>query len=275
MLFASALILLVSSCFGSDPGIRLIEVNGYLLVPAHVNGHGPYLFLLDTGATTSSVTPHVASAAGLVPRNRVVVATAAGESIAGLVPNVDLRVGGSIAGSVETLIQPLEKVRSIDDRIQGVLGQTFLTQFPCLIDYTSHRLWLGEEAVRRAENISGKLVAQRVDGRLALQVKLESFAAPRRLILDSGTSALVLSCASNCPQLAGRGSIAELQTNTGARRVRQGTLDTVSVGGILIRRPAAVLMEGSPSEKGEDGLLPAKWFSMVYLGRDNVVGLAK
>jgi hypothetical protein len=273
MQLASLLIRAAASGHASDTSEKLIETNGYLLVHARVNGRGPFLFLLDTGATSSSVTPAVARAAGLVPRSRVTVATAAGEVVAAAV-QAEVRVGGVTAVGTEALILPLDQPRRIDARIEGVLGQSFLSRFPCLIDYRGRRLWLGEEAARRAEALPERITAERVEGRLALPVQVVAGASPARLVLDSAAPALVLACGRQCPNLAAR-TEGGLKTNAGARKIVQGTLAAVSVGGIRFPRPAAVLLEGRPVTTEEDGLLPARWFSAVYMGPGNLVGLAR
>ena len=249
--------------------VKLVDVDGYLLVQTRVNGKGPYLFLLDTGATSSSLTPEVARAAGLVPRGRTRMITVSGETIVSTA-QAQITVGDAVAES-EVLIDSLEAVRSVDARIAGVIGQSFLTHFPCFIDYRHHLLLLGEEAARRGESLARKFVAKRADGRILIPAAVGG--SQLRLALDSGAPALVLTCGTRCARLDSP-SVGDLSTNTGHRPTREGTVGWLSVNGVRIERPRTVMLDASPLD-GEDGLLPARWFSSVYLGQGNVVGLAR
>src|SRR5262249_31682248 len=233
-------LLLATAAFAADE--KLIDVDGYLLVQTRVNGKGPYLLLLDTGASSSAVTPEVARAAGLTPKSRTRLITAQGGTV---VPSAEAQITvGDAQALSEVLIDPLPAVRSVDSRIAGVLGQRFLTRFPCFIDYRHHRLLLGEEAARRGESLPQKFVARRADGRILIPAAVGS-GSQLHLALDSGAPALVLTCGTRCVRLDSA-SDGDLSTNTGHRPVREGTVDWLTVSGYRIFRPRAVVLDASP-----------------------------
>ena len=244
--------------------VKFLLVKGFLVVSASLNQHGPFLFLVDTGATASSITPAAARTAGLLPDHRVTLAAAGGDRTAPAASNVTLQIGPASASGVEVVILPLDSIRSIDPRIQGVIGQNFLSRFPCLLDYREHRLWLGEEASRRAEHLPTRLPAEIAAGRIIVPVTIDA-RKPQRLVLDSGASDLTLSCGNRCPHLAVSEENADLRTNTGTRAVRRGVLTAIQVGDIRILRPTVALLERTSASTVEDGLLPANLFVQVYL----------
>lgn len=244
-------------------GQKLIEVNGYLLVQTHVNGKGPYLFLLDTGTTSTLVTPQLAREAGLVATSRTRLLGATAETLAQVVPAVQIGVGDAEAAS-EVLIDPLPAVRAIDSRVAGVIGQSFVAHFPCLIDYRHGRLWLGEEAVARSAGLPEKFVAKRSDGRVLVPASL-SAGGTLQLALDSGAPALVLNCRAHCPAVQLQAERA-LETNAGQGRGREGVVASLAIHSFRIYRPRTIVLDSSPLAGGEDGLLPAAWFSAIYLG---------
>ena len=255
--------------------LQIALVDRYVLVEASIEERGPFLLLVDTGATSSAVTPAVAQAAGVRPDHRVTLSTATGDRV---VPagQTRVRVGDVSATEVEVLILELETMRRIDPRIQGVLGQSFLSRFPCLIDYRARRMWLGEEAMRRAEAMPAPLPAETTEGRMTVPVIVDGAAKPVRLVLDSGAAAMVLTCGASCPRLIESGAGGRMFTNAGEQEVVQGRVSGVTIGTIRIPRPAVALLKNAPLTPLEDGVIPAHWFSAVYLDpQRNQVRLAK
>lgn len=243
---------------------------GYVLVEGWINERGPYLLLVDTGATSSAVTPEVARAAGLRAAYRVTLASAGGEMTVEAVPDTRVRIGAA-AAEVETLILPLDGVRRIDPRIQGVLGQSFLAHLPCLIDYRGRRMWFGSEAVDRAGRLEVLKGVQRAAGRMTVPASLGPGMAPVRLVVDTGASDMTLRAA-----LINGGTPARVLTNMGEQVVRRGLVEAVDVGGIRFRQASVALLEGAPLSENEDGILPGRWFSAIYLDAErNDVRLAR
>ena len=192
----------------SRDGEKLTIVNGFAFVDVSIGGKGPFRMMIDTGATSCSLSPESAKAAGLVMDYRVV--------------------------------------------------------FPYLIDYRQKLLWLGDEAVRQAASLRTEIAAERADGRMVLPVGMESGGGRWRLTLDTGANALVIRCGARCPKLRDAHGGDRIVTNAGSCAVRRGIVHHVTVGTMIIPRAEAALVDG-PVRASEDGVLPASWFSAVYV----------
>jgi hypothetical protein len=155
-------------------------------------------------------------------------------------------------------------VRRIDPRIQGVIGQSFLAQFPCLIDYRAQRMWIGGEAVSRAGRLPVLPGVELVAGRLTVPASLGRARTPVRLVLDTGASHLTLRA-----QFVESGGAAELVSNTGTLLVRSGLVENLDVGGIQIGQAGVALLPNAALSLNEDGALPGSLFSAIYLDSMN------
>jgi len=97
---------------------------GYL-VQARINGGGPVRLVLDTGATTTVLSPGAAQRLGLRVRRDppVLIRTAGGTVTAGTAEVAELEVGGRRAGPLQVVVH--DAVPGAD----GLLGMNFLGQF--------------------------------------------------------------------------------------------------------------------------------------------------
>ena len=248
---------------GAHAAENLSVVEGYAFVQVSVNGH-PFRMLLDTGASSCALNPEAARKAGLIYNHRVVVDTSAGSRT---VPAANARVAvGSVeAFDAEILAQSIDGVRGVDSSVDGVLGQSFLGRFPYLIDYKKKRLLIGPEANERAATLGEALQAEQIEGRMVVGVKLAEGGRNWWLALDSGSQRLLVECGNGCPRLAEHIGDGEIRTNFGSRKAERGYLRRAEVGKLAIARPEALLIEGAPRPGREDGLLPARLFSAVYV----------
>src|SRR5215471_14965319 len=160
---------------------RLAVVDGYAFVQVRVNGKGPFRMLVDTGASSCMLSTEAATSAGLVYDHRVVVA-------------------------------PIDAVRQVDPKADGILGQSFLGRFPYLIDYRKKRLMIGGEAEEQSVVLGGTLAADQVDGRIVVPVSFGGGGKSWRLVLDSGSRRLLLECGTGCPRIERTGT-GEMVTN--------------------------------------------------------------
>lgn len=245
-------------------GEKLEIHKGYPLVQAFINGQGPFRMLLDTGSSTSSVTTKIAERLRLTYTHRTVVVTAAGEQLIPACSNTHIRVGTTESTNLELLASPLPGLRQLGVSIDGILGQNFLSGRPYLIDYRAKRLLFHAEATEKAQSMAATFLGPPVAGRPTLNVQLGPRSAPFRLILDSGASHLLLYCTERCPRLSETNAAMQAITNTGARRVRQGTLHQAALGDLRFSHRPAALIEANPEPGQADGLLPANWFSAIY-----------
>ena len=173
-----------------------------ILLPVNVNGHGPFEFILDTGAGTSLLSSELAK-----QLNVKVIGSKEGQSAGGKVSvslaTVDsLAVGETKLADVDVGIVDLGQIgKTIGAKIDGDLGYNFLKHFRITIDYRNCEIRLDDP--KRVESFSrgAKTV---VPIRLASPAKPLIFVdvyangrGPFQFAIDTGTSTTVIA-----PQLA-------------------------------------------------------------------------
>jgi len=213
----------------------------------YVNGHGPYRFLVDTGAQGNQLEVKLARSIGLQPTFQVDIVTAAGVIRVSGREGIEVRLDTVEATGQEFLFTDLQAVRQLSADIQGVLGQSFLSRSDYLLDFLGKRLSFGMQD-RKGTRAEFKLL----DGRPSV------FSNLGWLVLDSGADHVIL---------FGEGSSKRTQTI----RTASGLLD------IAIIRTTQLIIEGRTIAYGdavevprqsslvEDGLLPARLFHAVYV----------
>ncbi len=99
--------------------------NGQYFAEGHING-AKVLFLLDTGATTVAVPPHIADRAGLAAEDEVRIETAAGETAARKTFIRRLELGNFLFSDLRAIIIPSDE----DIVLLGMnaLGELKITQ---------------------------------------------------------------------------------------------------------------------------------------------------
>ena len=116
--------------------------SGHLVVPCTIDGHGPYRFVVDTGANSFVIDPDVAEELGIdvatLPRKKVHAAD--GDALA--IPVVvlrDVRLGARVlrrAPSVVTEVEPLVG----ESGVVGILGHDMFTGDRLEVDFPRHEL---------------------------------------------------------------------------------------------------------------------------------------
>jgi clan AA aspartic protease (TIGR02281 family) len=129
-----------------EPGASTFQVpiqrrGGSALVPARVNGESVGMFILDTGASYTSVSTTVANRLGISTSGGAVVrlATASGVIQAPLAVLDEIDVGGAVARHVPVVVHDLPGMPS---HVAGLLGMTFLERFRVNLDMGSSLLIL-------------------------------------------------------------------------------------------------------------------------------------
>lgn len=108
-----------------------------LVVPVHVNGRGPYDFVLDTGATLTCVSEELAAELSL-PEATGQIGFGAGVGGSGrmrLVRVDSLRVGAARAADLQACALDLGSAQSIGIEFAGLLGLNFLRSFRVVLDF--------------------------------------------------------------------------------------------------------------------------------------------
>lgn len=133
---------------GAGVPIRLAAPgDAALLVPVRINGHGPYDFILDTGATLTCVDQRMADSLALPEaRGHIGVGTGirGGTGSMRLVEIDSVAVGEARAEGLIGCAVDLEPFRATGLEVQGLLGLNFLTEFRVTLDFASERLTLAE-----------------------------------------------------------------------------------------------------------------------------------
>lgn len=108
-----------------------------LVVPVHVNGRGPYSFVLDTGATYTCVADELATELSLPePAGQVGFGAGIGGSGRMRIVRIDsLRVGAARAEDLPACALDLSGIQEMGIEFSGLLGLNFLRSFRVVIDF--------------------------------------------------------------------------------------------------------------------------------------------
>jgi predicted aspartyl protease len=108
-----------------------------LVVPVHVNGRGPYSFVLDTGATLTCVDQSLAKELDLPkPVGTVGYGAGLGDSGAVALHRLDtIAVGDASATELTVCAVDLQQLRQLGLKADGLLGLNFLKAFKVTLDF--------------------------------------------------------------------------------------------------------------------------------------------
>lgn len=115
-----------------------------IMVPAFVNGQGPYAFAVDTGASTTVISPALARTHGIEPGPPTPVSGAGGVLIATVARVGLLRVGAATLENVGVAVtDSIAQIgAAVGTSVDGILGYNFLRRFRVTIDYPDRMLRL-------------------------------------------------------------------------------------------------------------------------------------
>jgi hypothetical protein len=213
----------------------------------YVNGHGPYRFLLDTGANVNLIETSVTRKIGMKTTFQDTVVSSIGRvRLPGSDDNT-IDLGDVRADCQKFQYSNLDTLHILSPNIQGVLGQQFLSGFDYLIDVRGRRLEFGKQAPR-----GNRTQLQSFDGRNAFSTSLGY------LVLDSGAPGVVLFGVQG-----GVGDRREMLTLTGSRSVGM-VARRLTIEGQNVWRGDAVAIPGE-GESGIAGLMPLSLFTSVYV----------
>ena len=115
-----------------------------LLVDVHANGRGPFQFAIDTGTSTTAITPELAKQLGVLS-SPIGVGTTAGAGVdvtAGTLKS--FQVGGAKIDNMTVVVADFFTMLSnaIGVKLDGIVGYNFLRNFHVAIDYPGETLSL-------------------------------------------------------------------------------------------------------------------------------------
>jgi hypothetical protein len=217
----------------------------------YVNGHGPYRFLVDTGTNVNLIDTNLAQAIGLTVAFQVDLTTATGKLPVPESDGNEVVLDAVKVDRQKFLYSELEAIHNFWPDVQGVLGQSFLSQFDYTLDLRGKRLVFGKQQGPDRRGVPLRMI----NGRLAVATSLGD------LIVDSGSAQLVLFGVE--PDI-GLGGKREWRTVAGSQPVGMLSNKSLVIGGRTIWRGNAVAIPNR-SEPGVDGLLPLSFFKAIYV----------
>jgi hypothetical protein len=228
-----------------------------VLVPVHVNGRGPYHFVVDTGATTTTLDDTLATELAIRPSGVMNVVTSAGvfSSPTGIVD--ELSIGPVRSRSLPVLWTSLREIRRDDRRILGILGQDILRNHTAIIDYARRSLELTSKPCGNGDAVFDVAWS---GNRPTVSAAVFGSGLPRsaRFVLDSAANAVVIFA--DGVDVGGLATVSTHQASVSANvlpRVR------IEVGGIRHQGPAVLVPPATLRE--ETGLLPTASFARVCI----------
>jgi hypothetical protein len=231
-------------------GVKLQVRDGRpILDGVYVNGHGPYRFLLDTGANVNLIETRLARVIGLPSTFRTEFASLMNNAAASGSDGIEMCLDSVCAGGQEFLYSDLGAIRRRWPDVQGVAGQWFLARFDYTLDMRGKMFEFG-----RQKKKGTRTPFRWLNGRAAISTSLGD------LVLDSGAETLVL-----------LGSRPDQRRIPGEIRSITGKVETGAVFGqslIIEGRKfwsgnAVVIPAGA--QPGVEGLLPVGFFKSIYI----------
>ena len=244
---------------GSTTAFQLGDQGG-VLVPVMVNGHGPFLMLLDTGATHSAVTERVVHATGATAVARSNVISPTDVTIRTIVAIDELSFGPH---TVDLVLPSVVPDGSFDahGRIMGLIGQDVLAWMRYTLDFRKRVI---EWHTDTPPSAGARLTLAFEHGRFLVTLPQQD--RTLRLVPDSGAGGLVLFAdgVNARPNIVDTGRTVELSSAGSRRTGRHITIRELRLGDRTLRNVPAVALDRPHTIPAEgDGLLPLHLFERV------------
>src|SRR6266404_3419188 len=115
-----------------------------LLIDVHLNGRGPFQFAIDTGTSTTAITPQLANKLG-ISSSPVGTGTTAGAQVDVRAGNIEsFQLGGAKIDNMTVVVADFFEMLSaaIGAKLDGIVGYNFLRHYKVAIDYPGETLTL-------------------------------------------------------------------------------------------------------------------------------------
>ena len=266
-------------CPGNVASVPLRQVQGALIVVnATVNGAGPFDFLVDTGAQTTTVDEQLASQLKLAVDGTTGVSGAATYGRRAYTQLAHLEVGNHEVADVLAVIDSLAGLHAADSRIRGIVGENFLAHFDLLIDNEHQALCLDDTGAMAAGMKGNQVPLAKPYGTdqdlpftrpLVIETRLDGVREPVLFRLDSGTNVPVIYRGDKKSLLAAT-NVRILKRFVNGQEQDFAVLPPkdVSVGRETFREVTFVQpmnAVGSVHEAREDGVLSTQMFRRLFV----------
>jgi predicted aspartyl protease len=270
--------LAVSACAAPPHGSKSLSFelrDNAIVVSVLVERQGPFRFLLDTGASQTTMSTAVARRVGASVTSRTLVVTPVG-SMVRPVATIALHVGSLRPMLVNATIVSVPELARGGLEVDGIVGQDVLAPLVYTIDYTARTIaWESDAGAGAATRL--KLEFAGGQALMTLPPHGDDV-EPLRLIPDTGADRIVLFARRGraLPALTLR-EVGVLRTLAGQQLVRRAFLDRLDVGGFALEQHEAVVLgRGQQGFPPGDGLLPLHLFSRVIInGREGYIALVR
>jgi predicted aspartyl protease len=228
------------------------DAYGRVSVEVGLGPGGPYRFLIDTGASLSSIAPRLADRLGLPEAGRVGATSVGDEAVLALVRSPVIRLGVRQLTVPWLVLLPASPSHPLA-RFDGILGQDVLRQFEYLIDVRRSKLWIGPSRRVLAAYQFNRFVSVSSAGPLAVVSRHRE-----RWNIDSGASHVVLFGA-----LPARSAGVSLVSTIGGRSMSWAGSGSLYLGEACVSWRSAVAVDAGA--RRERGLLPLWLFDAIYV----------
>lgn len=271
-------------CPGNVPSVPLRQLQGaVIVVSVTVDGAGPFDFLVDTGAQTTTVDEQLASELRLQDQGKTHVSGAATYASRSYTSLAQLEIGGLRVNDVLAVIDSLAELHRADRRIRGIVGENFLNHFDLLIDNEHQALCLDDSGAMAAAMKGTRVPLAQPYGTdrdlpfmrpLVIETRVEGIRDPVLFRLDSGSNAPVI-YGGGKPSLrlaAANGQILKRSVNGVEQDFAVLPPRNVLVGRETVRQVTFVQTMnsiGAAQQAREDGVLPTAIFRLVFVSYTN------
>jgi clan AA aspartic protease (TIGR02281 family) len=166
---------------------------GHVLVPVSIDGSEPLVFVLDTGAGRTVVTPELVEKLGLEEERaeREVIRGIHGETENAVVNIQSIAVGEWHVADIQAIVLNLDHITRGNWHVDGILGMDFLTQFDVRLDFRANTVNFYSAAADRSNCVAcpagiDGIGFETIDpGFIVLPATVD--ATPVNAVLDSGS----------------------------------------------------------------------------------------
>jgi hypothetical protein len=268
-------------CPGNVASVPLRFVNHYqMIVGVSVNGSGPYSFLLDTGTQFTIIDPSLAAELHLSTQGAALIAAVGSNDPASFAQLDRLEISSHAVENLQVLVFELQKMKSVELQIRGILGEDFLEHFDMLIDNAHGMLCLDDAAAMRP-GLKGThiplLTSQTTEGApaaksLIIDVHFFSGMRPVRMMLDSGTNTPFLYKPTECLEIGVLQGASWHGRGVGGQQEAFVALppQDMKIGNAALSKVPFLALRNERKElhaAAYDGLLPTGLFRRVFVSQ--------